>query len=124
LGLGLRFLGSFLILLTVQILWRPQVGRFFGLAWVWGQRLGLVILVTAVSHAAAQPLAWWTFDSDHIEGTNVVDRAGTLNGSLQGPVRLAKDPFGYLTLDGKDNSVDIPNIQLDEFPTRQISVEA
>ena len=123
-ALSLRFLGGCLILQVVQILNRPDAGIGPGLTLVRGQWLGLVIFVAAVCQAAAQPLARWTFDAEHIEGTKVVDRAGGLHGVIQGPVRLSKDPFGALNLDGSENSVDVPNIQLADFPRNQISVEA
>jgi len=100
------------------------VRRSFGLAWVWSQRPGLVSLLTAVCHAAPQPLAWWTFDAGHVDGAKVADRAGGLPGSIHGPVRLTKDSWPALILDGEASSVDIPNGKLEEFPARQISVEA
>ncbi len=123
-GLGLRFSRGFLILLNVQIVNAPKFDRRPGLARGEGRWLGLVILLTAVCHASAQPLARWTFDAEHIEGTKVVDRADDLHGVIQGLVRIAKDPFGALTFDGAGNSVDIPNIDLEDFPRTQISVEA
>lgn len=124
LDLDLRFWGGFLILSNVRMLNRPKLGGAPSLARGEGLWLGFVILVTAACHVAAQPLAWWTFDSDHIVGTKVVDRADDLHGAIQGSVRLSKDQFGSLNLDGTENSVDIPNIQLDDFPRTQISVEA
>lgn len=124
-GLGLRFWGRFLILWRVRIFNRPIVGIRSGLiAWAGGRWLGWVMLVTTVCQAAAQPLAWWTFDAEHIEVTKLLDRADDLHGVIQGPVRLTKDPFGALNFDGTENSADIPDIQLEDFPRSQISVEA
>lgn len=112
-----------MILTSVRILNLPIVD--LGLSWWRGGRwLGLMIPVITVCQAAAQPLARWTFDAEHIEGPKVVDRADDLHGVIQGPVRIAKDPFGALNFDGAENSVDIPNIDLEDFPRNQISVEA
>ena len=122
--MGLQLSGRFLILQSVQILSRPKVSRRSGVTWLRHQGLGLAFLLSAATYAAAQPLAWWTFDADHIAGTNVVDRAGELSGLIQGPVHLIKNPLGAMVFDGAENSVDIPNIQLDEFPKRQFSIEA
>ncbi len=102
------------MLSTVQI---PHRSRgFIGLA--------LIIGLAAVRPAAAQRLAWWTFDAGHIDGTKLINRAVDLPGTIQGPIQLAEGPFSALKFDGEKNSVDIPNIDLSEFPTEQISVEA
>ena len=120
----MRFSDGFLILSSVRIFNRPQLGTPSSWVWVNGLQLGLLILAIAAFHAAAQPLAWWTFDAEHIEGTKVGDRQGDLHAAIQGPVRLVKDPFEHLNLDGKATSVDIPNIHLEDFPTAKISAEA
>ena len=84
----------------------------------------LVALATVAGRAAPPPLGWWTFDADHIKGAVVVDRAGKHDGSIQGPVRLTKDPLDALDFDGKSNSVDFPDVQPGELPGRRLSIEA
>ncbi len=121
----MRLANGFLILLYVRIFNCPLLGIKPVLLATGGSHwLGLLILTITVCHTAAQPLARWTFDSQHIEGTKLVDRADDLHGVIQGPVRLSKEPFDYMTLDGSENSVDFPNIDLEDFPKSQISVEA
>lgn len=117
-------MGGFLILSGVQFFHQPNGDIGPNRAQRAARGLGLVLLVTAVWPVTAQPLAWWTFDAEHIEGSKVVDRADDLHGVIQGPVRVANNPFGALTLDGAENSVNIPNIDLDDFPRSQISIEA
>ena len=61
----------------------------------------LVLLLAVGGHAAAQPLGWWTFDANQVNGVTVVDRAGKHDGSIEGEIRLTQGPFAALALDGE-----------------------
>jgi len=122
--MSLQSLDGCSMLPRVRIISVPEVGCRIAVAWVRIQRLTLALILVTACHAAGQPLAQWTFDTDHIAGAKVADRVGDLEGSIKGAVHLVKEPMAALVFDGVENSVDVPNIQLDEFPRRQFSVEA
>lgn len=90
----------------------------------WLLGLGLMSLLSAVGSAAPQPLAWWTFDAGHIDGTKLLSRAADLPGVIQGPIRLEQTTFSSLKFNGADNRVDFPSLDLDDCPSREITVEA
>lgn len=90
-------------------------------------RLGLAPALwpaAGIGGGAAGPIGSWLFDDAHVKEAKVAATTGTLNATVAGTVRLAKDPPA-IVLDGTTNSISLhqgaPPAML---PNRAMTLEA
>ena len=90
--------------------------------------LFIALFFSSIAHADESLLHQWQLVASHIKENRVAPLAGTLEGTIVGPVAFNKDEPKALLLDGnskKKHRIDITDdLKKAGLPDKQISVEA